>query len=412
MILTTGYPYWFCVTIKLPERIDEMRKKTVKRRIFISNALMVLVTLIIFLLINVAVIKVYSESIEQQLKNSAEKIVDADGLEDLLEDFTIHRNDFVLLFFADGIFCIMVLVLVSQLFTGNLVKHIMKPLAVLSDGAERIRNNDLTQEIQYVGNVEFENVCIAFNEMQKHILTEQEKNQRYEKSRTEMIAGISHDLRTPLTTVRGTIKGLLDGIASTRRQQEKFLEAAYRRTGDMDALLNQLFYLSKLETGNMPIFLQTIELSAFVVNYVKTKQILLENESVEIIANTNGITANVSADPEQLQRVFDNLLENSMKYAETIPRKIKLTLTRKNEGFCICFMDNGKGVPEEKLPFLFEEFYRADESRNRKEGNGLGLYIVNYLIDSMGGSVWAENKDGFAVYMMLPSEDKGERNGR
>lgn len=412
MILTTGYPYWFCVTIKLPERIDEMRKKTVKRRIFISNALMVLVTLIIFLLINVAVIKVYSESIEQQLKNSAEKIVDADGLEDLLEDFTIHRNDFVLLFFADGIFCIMVLVLVSQLFTGNLVKHIMKPLAVLSDGAERIRNNDLTQEIQYVGNVEFENVCIAFNEMQKHILTEQEKNQRYEKSRTEMIAGISHDLRTPLTAVRGTIKGLLDGIASTRRQQEKFLEAAYRRTGDMDALLNQLFYLSKLETGNMPIFLQTIELSAFVVNYVKTKQILLENESVEIIANTNGITANVSADPEQLQRVFDNLLENSMKYAETIPRKIKLTLTRKNEGFCICFMDNGKGVPEEKLPFLFEEFYRADESRNRKEGNGLGLYIVNYLIDSMGGSVWAENKDGFAVYMMLPSEDKGERNGR
>ena len=412
MILTTGYPYWFCVTIKLPERIDEMRKKTVKRRIFISNALMVLVTLIIFLLINVAVIKVYSESIEQQLKNSAEKIVDADGLEDLLEDFTIHRNDFVLLFFADGIFCIMVLVLVSQLFTGNLVKHIMKPLAVLSDGAERIRNNDLTQEIQYVGNVEFENVCIAFNEMQKHILTEQEKNQRYEKSRTEMISGISHDLRTPLTAVRGTIKGLLDGIASTRRQQEKFLEAAYRRTGDMDALLNQLFYLSKLETGNMPIFLQTIELSAFVVNYVKTKQILLENESVEIIANTNGITANVSADPEQLQRVFDNLLENSMKYAETIPRKIKLTLTRKNEGFCICFMDNGKGVPEEKLPFLFEEFYRADESRNRKEGNGLGLYIVNYLIDSMGGSVWAENKDGFAVYMMLPSEDKGERNGR
>ena len=264
MILTTGYPYWFCVTIKLPERIDEMRKKTVKRRIFISNALMVLVTLIIFLLINVAVIKVYSESIEQQLKNSAEKIVDADGLEDLLEDFTIHRNAFVLLFFADGIFCIMVLVLVSQLFTGNLVKHIMKPHAVLSDGAERIRNNDLTQEIQYVGNVEFENVCIAFNEMQKHILTEQEKNQRYEKSRTEMIAGISHDLRTPLTAVRGTIKGLLDGIASTRRQQEKFLEAAYRRTGDMDALLNQLFYLSKLETGNMPISLQTIELSAFV----------------------------------------------------------------------------------------------------------------------------------------------------
>lgn len=92
--------------------------------------------------------------------------------------------------------------------------------------------------------------------MQKHILMEKEKNYKYEKARTDMIAGISHDLRTPLTAVRGTIKGLMDGVASTPERQNRFLKTAYRRTGDMDVLLNQLFYLSKLETGNMPLNLK------------------------------------------------------------------------------------------------------------------------------------------------------------
>ncbi len=83
------------------------------------------------------------------------------------------------------------------------------------------------------------------------------------------------------------------------------------------------------------------------------------------------------------------------------PLKIKISLERKKERFCICFSDNGVGVPEEKLPFIFEEFYRGNESRNKKEGNGLGLYIVRYLAEAMGGSVHAENTGGLAVYIEL-----------
>lgn len=88
-------------------------------------------------------------------------------------------------------------------------------LSCLEEGAERIRRNDLSRDIHYVGDAEFEDVCITFNHMQEHILKEQEKKRKYEKARTDMIAGISHDLRTPLTAVRGTIKGLMDGIATT-----------------------------------------------------------------------------------------------------------------------------------------------------------------------------------------------------
>lgn len=378
-----------------------MEKRTVKRRIFLSNALMVVVTLLIFLVINLFVIRFYAEFIEEKFRTSVEGIADGDGLDELLEDWTVHRNEFILTFGADGILCIVVLLIISQLFTKNLTDHIMAPLDALVKGAERIKKNDLSQDIVYTGEMEFENVCAAFNDMQASVLAEQEKNRKYEKARTDMIAGISHDLRTPLTAMKGTIKGLLDGVASTPEQQKKFLQAAYRRTGDMDMLLKQLLYLSRMETGNMPISMQTIEIGAFLKNYVKGKQEMTEDVQEEITADTKEITAKVSVDPEQFQRILDNLVENSRKYGETTPLKMKIVLEKTPKGLSVCFRDNGVGVPEEKLPHIFDEFYRGDESRNKKEGNGLGLYIVKYLMEAMGGSVRAENADGLAVYLEL-----------
>ena len=248
----------------------------------------------------------------------------------------------------DGILCVLALIVVSRIFTQKLTGDVMKPLHALTDGANRIRENNLMETINYSGAREFEMVCDTFNDMQQHILSEQEKNQKYEKARTDMIAGISHDLRTPLTAVRGTIKGLLDGIASTPQQQERFLQTAYRRTGDMDVLLNQLY------------------------------------------------------------RIFDNLIENSRKYAQADPLRIKIELCNCQNGVMVTVSDNGVGVPDDKLPYIFDEFYRADESRNKKEGNGLGLYIVKHLIEAMGGSVRAESKNGLTVLLELPLAHEGE----
>lgn len=383
-----------------------MKKQTVKKRIFVSNTCMVLTTLVIFFVINVIIMKVYWEHVEQEINRSMEFLVDAEELEDMIAGFTVRRNEFLLLFLADGILCIAVLTIVSRLFTKNLAEHMMEPLNALAEGAERIRRKDLSQDVLYTGDVEFETVCHTFNDMRSAILSEQEKNRKYEKARTDMVAGISHDLRTPLTAVRGTIKGLLDGVAATPEQRQRFLETAYRRTEDMEALLNQLLYLSRLETGNLPLNLQTVEISGFIKNYIDGRQKLLENGQIELTADIKGAAGYVSVDPEQLQRIFDNLLENSRKYGGVSPLKVRIVLNRADGDFHICFSDNGAGVPEEKLPYIFDEFYRVDESRNRKDGNGLGLYIVKYLTEAMGGSVRAENAGGFAVYIKLR---KGER---
>ena len=380
--------------------------KTVKGRIFISNACMVFVALALFLLINLVVIEIYSESIETELLTSVQHLIDEDGMKQFIEDWTIQRNSFIAFFIVDGVVCIIVLLMVSQLFTNHLTQYIMKPLDELLDGTNRIRTNCLTQNIEYTGSAEFENLCHTFNDMQGHILEEQEKNRKYEKARTDMIAGISHDLKTPLTAIKGSIKALLDGIATTPERKEQFLQTAYRRSEDMDTLLNQLFYLSKMETGNMPIHLSEIELTSFVHTYVQAKQEYLKKDEQSLTFETDGSPVRVAADSEQLCRILDNLMENSRKYARVSPLRIHVGLQETQKGILLRFSDNGQGVPEEKLPFLFDEFYRGDESRNQKEGNGLGLYIVKTLIEAMGGQVSAENRDGFCVIMELPKDSE------
>lgn len=124
--------------------------------------MMVIVTLVIFFIINLFVIKVYAESIETEFRTSVENITNEADLDDLLEDWTVHRNEFLLIFGLDGILCIIVLVMVSQFFTKNLTNHIMEPLDVLTEGARRIKENDLTEDIVYTGDLEFENVCAAY----------------------------------------------------------------------------------------------------------------------------------------------------------------------------------------------------------------------------------------------------------
>jgi signal transduction histidine kinase len=379
-----------------------MKRQTVKTRIFIANAWMIFVTIALVGLINIGVIKLYWESIEQEWQLSMQTMAATADMGHLLKQWTVHQQSFYVLLLVDILVCAGIWIVVSLFFTGKLASQIMKPLHALEQGAQRIRDNDLTQDIIYHGEEEFEDICHAFNQMQAHILAEREKNKAYETSRTEMIAGISHDLRTPLTAIRGSIKGILDGVVKGE-QQNKFLQMAYRRTEEMNKLLTQLFELSKLETGNMPLHLQKTNLFDWVSTYIEEKR--EQGDSVEWIEELSQDTGSVRIDREQMHRIFDNLLENSRKYAEVQPIQISISGKETEQEVLLRFADNGQGVPEEKLASIFEEFYRTDASRKKKEGNGLGLYIVKNLIELMGGQVWAKNEAGLAIYIQLP---KGE----
>lgn len=367
---------------------------------------MVFVILLLFASINLIILKLYWELIEQKINahtlilTSKAHYESSGEVERFLQELLLTGEHFFLFFVLDIVLCIGALILVSVLFTKKLSERIMQPLQALEAGTQRMKSGNLTEPVCYSGGREFEQICLAFNEMQAHILAEQEKNRRYEKARIEMIAGISHDLRTPLTAIHGTIKGLLDNVAKTQEQQTLFLQTAYRRSREMNLLLQKLFFLSKLETGNMPVSLSCIDLSEFLQQYVQAAQMLPDAAYHFHTALEKDLFAEL--DPLHLSRILDNLLENSLKYSGAEPLELYLSLVRQDDHLICCFRDNGKGVSEEKLPHIFEEFFRADESRSEKDGSGLGLYVVKTLTEAMHGIVSAQNQNGFQITLTFP----------
>ncbi|MHB8075617.1 sensor histidine kinase [Desulfosporosinus fructosivorans] len=331
-------------------------------------------------------------------------IVAVNNAEDEFTWFGTSFERFIIHFILIGFAASLVILGISQLFTRSLVERIMKPIDQLMEAAKRIEEKNLEDPIVYAGEDEFVTVCTSFNHMQSYLFEEQKKNATYEKARTDMVSGISHDLRTPLTSVKGYIKGIKDGIANTPEKQNQYLDIAYAKACEMDVLLQRLFYFSKMETGNMPFYLQVTDLHEFIRKFVEGCKNDLETKGASISFETSGKIHSAFIDIDQMQRVLTNLVENSLKYANTGSLEIKISLTQENHREVIVVSDNGSGVDSDKLPHLFEQFYRGDESRSKKnsEGNGLGLYIAKYIVEAYDGIITAENDKGLKIIISLP----------
>lgn len=333
---------------------------------------------------------------------------------------TVHQSFFLLLLvlFIICICAVGVLLGLSAIFTRRMNRLVMEPLDLLVAGATRIQNGNLNEKIEYHGEEELEHVCDTFNTMQETILADKEQRIRYEKARTDMVTGISHDLRTPLTSIQGYIKGVLDGVANTDQKKELYLKTAYESTEEMNILLQKLFDFSRMESGQMPFSFVPVDLAEYTNAYLAQKELVYEKEQVTFAFESDGMMPETKIDVEQVRRIFDNLLENSLKYADVSPVSIqvscKVTETermteenRENENMDqektkryveLIWKDNGAGVPEDKLPHLFERFYRCDEARNKK-GSGVGLYVVKYIMEQQNGFVTAENENGLKLHL-------------
>ena len=308
-----------------------------------------------------------------------------------------------------GAAAILLIVSLSLISTHFQVKHIMRPVNALADAARRVEAGDYTRPVGYGGQDEFTAVFTAFDHMQEHLLAEREKNAAYERARTDLVAGISHDLRTPLTSVKGYLKGLRDGVANTPEKQRQYVDIAYRKACDMDVLLQRLFYFSKMETGALPIFLERADLGEFVRKFAVEagRELAEKGGTVEV----RGAPAPhpVRIDTEQMIRVLSNLTSNAVRYAGAEPLALTLTVWRERDRERLRFADNGQGVPEDQLPHLFEQFWRGDQARTSRggEGSGLGLYIVKYIIEAHGGTVTARNDHGLVFEIALPCDEEG-----
>ena len=304
-----------------------------------------------------------------------------------------------------GAVAIAVLLLLAAFFTRRMNRVVLEPVELLVDGANRIQDGNMEEEIDYQGEAEFERVCQSFNDMQRTILENQKQREKNEKARTDMVTGISHDLRTPLTSIQGYIKGVLDGVADTKERQEKYLKTAYDSTREMNVLLQKLFEFSRIESGQMPFHMVRADLAEFTSVYIAQKEEMANPENVTFSLKVGQeAMPEINMDVEQIPRIFDNLLENSMKYAGTRPVEIEISVFATETEVVLEWNDHGNGVPEDKLPHIFERFYRCDEARKEK-GSGVGLYVVNYIMEQHHGRVEAENDGGLKIRLLFPKED-------
>ena len=306
------------------------------------------------------------------------------------------------------IFVVFLTILMTNRFlTRFVVRRIEDPLELLSEGARRLGEGDLDYRIAYTGKDEFTPVCRAFNEMAARLKDSVERTRRDEESRKELLAGISHDLRSPLTSIRAYVEGLLDGVAKTEEAKQRYLRTIHTKAEDIDRLVSQLFLYSKLDLEGVPMEMRPIRLDEFISGFVEESAPDGRVHGLEITAEYLA-PVTVSADPGQLRRVLSNILENSIKYKSREMGHLRITL---EESGRLTLADDGPGVPEEALPKLFDVFYRSDPARkNPAGGSGLGLAIAAKAVQGMGGTIRARNGSGGGLSIEITLSREGSQD--
>ncbi|WP_440896058.1 sensor histidine kinase [Amphibacillus sp. Q70] len=314
---------------------------------------------------------------------------------------TNMENFMKLRFIAIG--CI--LILTNGLLTYYVSKSIIKPISKLSTATKRISEGDLEYSVQSDKKDELGELTNTFEEMRLKLKGAEETQRRYEANRQELIARISHDLKTPLTSIKGYVNGIQDGVANTPDKMKRYMDTIYRTANDMDGLIDELFLYSKLDLQRETLQMEKVDLYAFFADFIEEMAFYLEKEQGEATLFVKEAEQYiVEADREKLRRVVMNLIQNSMKYMNKSQKQIQVSLeTSKNE-VIVEMKDNGSGIRETDLPFIFDSFYRTDVSRNSATGgSGLGLSIVKKIIQAQGGRIWAKSVlgEGTSIYFTL-----------
>lgn len=302
----------------------------------------------------------------------------------------------------------------NRLLTKKVFRSISIPLDTLAGGVNQIRDGDLDTRIDYNRQDEFLPVCDAFNEMAVRLKQMVDASQKNDTNRRELIAGIAHDLRTPLTAIKAYVEGLEKGVASSQEQQKKYLDTIKHKASDLEHIVNQLFLFSKLDIGDFPLRLEKIDLADLLNGYIKNEETEFEERGLTIVMDSAIDDSFVRVDIVQIHNVFDNILENSLKYGSPDHKVIHISCLQEDSYAQIVLSDNGPGVDKSHLEKLFDVFYRADKSRsNTSQGSGLGLAISAKIVEQHGGNIRAENADsgGLSIIITLPLIQKEEQYG-
>ena len=280
-------------------------------------------------------------------------------------------------------------------------RSIAVPLVKLKKATQNIKEGNLDFVLDVEGNDEFSELCQDFEEMRRRLKESTEEKNFIEKENKELISNISHDLKTPITAVKGYVEGIMDGVADTPEKMDRYVRTIYNKTIEMDHLINELTFYSKIDTNRIPYTFSKLNVEDYFADCAEEVGLELETRGIELVyANYVEKDVMVIADGEQIRRVIHNIIGNAIKYMDKPKGIIQIRIKDVGDFIQIEIEDNGKGIGPKDLPYIFDRFYRTDVSRNSsKGGSGIGLSIVKKTLEDHGGKVWATSRLGIGTIM-------------
>ena len=360
----------------------------------------------------------YSEEGRQYLVGS-HGFTDEDGAEGTLFLVSDVTDSLPALSKTIGIFLIvgLMVLLLSVLITGSWLRNsLVKPLAALQEATNAIREGNLDVSVEVAGDGEVASLCRDFEEMRMHLKEAADEQLQSEKNNKVLISNISHDLKTPITAIKGYVEGIQDGVASSPEKLDKYLHTIYNKANDMDKLVDELTLYSKIDTNRVPYNFTKIRVKSYFEDCADELREELEAQNVAL-SYSGAISADtvMVGDPEQLKRVINNIISNSVKYMDKAKKTIDIRVKDGEDLIQVEIEDNGKGIAGKDIPFIFDRFYRTDSSRNSSTGgSGIGLSIVKKIVEDHGGRIWASSREGVGTTMTIEmrkyKEEQHEQN--
>ena len=306
------------------------------------------------------------------------------------------------LFMIDILISIIVILLISVFVLKQWIhKGIVNPISELNVAMKKIAEGNLDYRIDnhYAGEIGelFDN----YEEMRLRLKESTDELMENEKTNRELVSNISHDLKTPITAIKGYVEGIMDGVADTPEKMDRYIKTIYNKANDMNRLINELTIYSGIDNNRIPYNFQRINVSDYFNDCIEEVGLDLESKHIELnFYNVVSDDTVIIADPEQIKRVINNIVGNSIKYPDKEKGTIEIRILDEIDSIRVEIEDNGRGIAAKDLSRVFERFYRTDASRNSsKGGSGIGLSIVKKIIEDHGGYIWATSKEGEGTCM-------------
>lgn len=274
-----------------------------------------------------------------------------------------------------------------------IINREIKYIKYISKQVKRIANEDFGATIEIRGRDELAELCENINIMSKELKSKFEKEREMEKIKTEFITNVSHDLRTPLTSIIGYMDFLKNEKFRSEKEEKEYINSAYNLANKLKSLIDQLFEFTKLSDSEVKLDLIEADICAILNQILGEYSPILEKNDLRIVANIPESDIIVKIDVEKIVRVFENILNNAEKYSDR-PSEVVVSMESKDKEVIICFSNKGEHISKENINRLFERFYRNDVSRsNNVPGSGLGLAISKRIVELHGGEIWAESNE-------------------